>query len=264
MHDHCPFSLSPEVPDRQYPCIMTRENALSFEGLKNARHLGNLQTIDGKTTRNTLIRSDNLTRLTEAGRTTLLESGISLILDVRAPHELQIDAPPFKDHPAVRYLNLPLADDANEAARIASRQARSMTDVYQIMVTHFKPEIGRAMKAIADAPEGKVLVHCHAGKDRTGIVIALALSLVEVPDEVIAADYALTDENMAEIYQEMLDREPDPRRQAMMKAFMVSPPEAMLGLLDHLRSEYGSIAGYLKVCGLTEEDLRRIRGRLVG
>ncbi|GEM48099.1 tyrosine-protein phosphatase [Deinococcus cellulosilyticus] len=243
---------------------MTRENTLNIDGLKNARHLGNLQTLDGKTTRDTLIRSDNLTRLTEAGKTSLLESGISLILDVRAPHELKVDAPPFKDHPAVKYLNLPLADDANEAARMASMQARSMKDVYQVMVTHFKTEIGRAMKAIADAPEGKVLVHCHAGKDRTGIVIALALSLVGVPDEVIAADYALTDENMAEIYQEMLEREPDPRKQAFMKAFMVSPPEAMLGLLDHLRTEYGGTAEYLQACGLTDEDLDRIRGRLVG
>jgi protein tyrosine/serine phosphatase len=109
-----------------------------------------------------------------------------------------------------------------------------------------------------------VVVHCHAGKDRTGIVVALALALVGVPDEEIARDYALSRENLAGLAQEWLDGiTQDPlEREALLRSADPAP-EAMLELLGYLRERYGGAEAYLRSAGMTASDLLALRRRLV-
>lgn len=103
-----------------------------------------------------------------------------------------------------------------------------------------KTGFASAIAAIADAPPGCVVVACHAGEDRTGVVIALALHLLGVSDQVIAEDYAAHgDEHATE--------ESPPRERVSEVGSELQPlqSETILAALDHLRSQYGSIRSYL-------------------
>jgi protein-tyrosine phosphatase len=117
----------------------------------------------------------------------------------------------------------------------------------------------------ARAPEGGVLIHCHAGKDRTGIVVALLLSLVGVPDDAIAADYALSYPNLIPVYDALLDERgvTDPAERARLHASRRSDPETILATLAHVRERHGGPESYLLAAGLTSDDLAALRTRLL-
>ena len=179
---------------------LTTERALAWEGCLNARDLGGLTTVDGRRTRPAaLIRSDTLCRLSPVGRAALIAHGVRTVVDVRFPSEIERDDPahPFRDGPdGVLYLNRPTNvghTAEEEAAMVAGiRAAESRLELNVIDLDANRAGFASIATAIARAPAGGVVVHCHAGKDRTGIAIALVLSLVGVPDETIAADYALS------------------------------------------------------------------------
>ena len=141
-----------------------------------------------------LIRSANLSFLSPQGRAALLRAGISRILDLRNRSERQIDPAPFASRP--EYLNLPLLPYRDRAMNAASATARSNADVYRTYLDHAGNQIASIFGAMHDAPPGLLLVHCHAGKDRTGLVAALAQDLCGLPREQIMAEYAESDEHL--------------------------------------------------------------------
>jgi protein-tyrosine phosphatase len=103
-----------------------------------------------------------------------------------------------------------------------------------------------------------------AGKDRTGLVTALLLHLAGVDDDQIAADYAVSEERLRPYELTLLaEAETDAERERIRR-IAASPPEAMVAVLDELRRRYGSVEGYLRAGGLTDEDLSRLRRRLHG
>jgi protein-tyrosine phosphatase len=120
------------------------------------------------------------------------------------------------------------------------------------------------MAAIAGAPEGGVLVHCAAGKDRTGLISALLLGLVGVPAVTIAADYALTAELLRPRDQEWLEHGPGERAEREALAARFAPTtEVMLEVLDGLDRRHGGVEGYLAAAGVSPADLDRLRDRLL-
>ncbi|MET9317084.1 tyrosine-protein phosphatase [Kribbella sp. NPDC003505] len=106
----------------------------------------------------------------------------------------------------------------------------------RVLVDDFSGRIASAVTAIVEAPPGCVVVHCHAGKDRTGVVVALTLDLLGAPREVIAADY---EASVASRYD-------------------------ILRLLSHLDDRYGGAAAYLLRAGVTAGQLGELRSRLTG
>jgi protein tyrosine/serine phosphatase len=116
---------------------------------------------------------------------------------------------------------------------------------------------------MADAAPGAVLVHCAAGKDRTGLVVALALSVAGADDETIAADYAVTGERLAPFVEKYLATIEDEKQRAFWRGHQGTPMEFMLDVLDHLERTYGGVEPYLRAGGLTDEQLRALRERLV-
>jgi len=139
-------------------------------------------------------------------------------------------------------------------ARLA--RARSFGEDYCLMVDGFPDRIARAISAIANAPEGGVLVHCYAGKDRTGIVVALLLALVGVPKETIVDDYTVSADYLRPLWEEQ-------RRLAIPTVPPGSPPEAMAEMLEHLGQAHGGAEAYLRTAGVTDEEIARLRERLV-
>ena len=243
---------------------MTTDRKLGWDGCPNARDLGGLQTPAGSSIRRgALIRSDNFARLTEAGIAAVEQAGVSLVIDLRSAFELEIEANPFATRDTIDYKHLPLMNDADEAGLELVQQSRDAVQMYEVMLERFKPQIGAILQAIADAPSGAVVVHCHAGKDRTGLVAALSLALAGVSADVIAEDYALSDQYLQALYQEILSNQPNDEARAQLAAVLTSKPESMLGALEYLEHHFGSVEAYLKACGLDDATLERLRSKLL-
>ncbi len=238
---------------------MNDTRRLNWDGCSNTRDLGGLA---GKLRFGALIRSDNLSRLTEAGIAAVEQSGVSTVIDLRSAFELEIEANPFATRDSIDYLHLSLINDADEEGLELVQNARDAVAMYEVMLERFKPQIAAILQAIADAPFGAV-VHCHAGKDRTGLVVALALGLAGVPSNVIAEDYALSDQYLQNLYQEMLANQPDGEARAQLAAQLTSNPESILGALRFVDQHFGSLENYLKACDLNTGTLEKLRSRFL-
>jgi protein-tyrosine phosphatase len=220
-----------------------------------------------------LVRSDNLASLTPAGRGAMLEYGVTTVIDLRAESELngapgppfskfQTTTPVYPRDPEVEavfpvYRNLPLVDD--EIAFVLN-QAPTMPDRYKLMIDRRQTALGTIFNAIAEA-DGPVLFHCFAGKDRTGLVAAMLLSLAGVEPDAIGADYAETDAQLATRYAEWLARAA-PERLEEMRAELRCPPEWMLNTLEHVAQKWGGIESYLEAAGVPPANIDRLSTKL--
>ena len=246
---------------------------LDWEGCFNVRDLGGLPTLDGRRTRwGALVRSDVLCRLTDAGRTALVDHGVRTIIDLRFPDEVahDWDTYPFRDAGAggPGYLNVPFDTGRDpglaEEIRTAYRAAQTRAELNRLDLDRNASGIAAAVAAIADAPDGGVLVHCHGGKDRTGIVVATILSIVGVSDEDIADDYALTALNMEPLIVEWLDSMSDDAvDRERLRALATPAREAMLDTMAHLKAHHRSAEDYVRGAGVTDVQFARLRTRLL-
>jgi protein-tyrosine phosphatase len=237
---------------------------LEWEGCLNARDLGGYATGDGRETRwGAVVRSASLAALTEAGRAALADYGVRAIVDLRLPAELADDPNPFAepgDH-GIAYTNVSFIDPAAAPPEAVS----TLAEDYLQMLDRYRQGVAEAMTAVARAPDGTVLIHCAAGKDRTGLISALLLGLAGVPDETIAADYAMTAELLRHREREWLEGlEPEERaeREAMLARYAPTA-EAMSAVLEGLAERFGGVEHYLLATGLGTDDLDRLRDRLV-
>ncbi|HEV3463817.1 MAG TPA: tyrosine-protein phosphatase [Actinomycetes bacterium] len=237
---------------------------LEWEGCLNARDLGGYETEDGRETRwGTVVRSDSPAALTEAGRAALAGYGVRAIVDLRLPAELADDPNPFAepgDH-GITYTNVSFIDPAAAPPDAVS----TLAEDYLQMLDRYRQGVAEAMAAIARAPEGAVLIHCAAGKDRTGLISALLLGLVDVPADTIAADYAMTAELLRPRERRWLESllpEERAEREAMLARYAPTA-EVMLAVLEGLEERYGGVEPYLRSTGLSQDDLDRLRDRLV-
>jgi protein tyrosine/serine phosphatase len=120
-----------------------------------------------------------------------------------------------------------------------------------------------ALRAIADAP-GAALVHCAAGKDRTGVVVALALSAVGVPREEVVADYVATGERIEQILDRLRSSPTYANDVDNVPAHEHDPrPEIMERFLAHLDAEHGGPVAWLTAQGFTRQDLAHLKAKLL-
>lgn len=245
--------------------------ALEWEGCANVRDLGGLETEDGRRIRaGAIVRADNVRRLTDAGWRALAEHGVSRIVDLRWPGELEQDPPRDLDVEVVNVsvLGETWDDDYGRAldehldgvADVADHYAYSYVDFLERYRTLF----GRAFAAIANAPDGAVVVHCVAGKDRTGLVSALLLRLAGVSREDIGRDYALSGPNLASRRAAWIAAIEDEVRRRREERLGQTPAEAMTRVLERIEADYGDVASYLRAAGLDDAQIDRLRERLLG
>ena len=232
---------------------------MAWPELLNARDLGGLPAKNGYTRFGAVIRSDSLHRLTDVGWTHLAAYGVTTILDIRTRREC--NALPIRVQGAIHYCNVPLLDDAAYAR--VSRRFDLEGDNYIWQLEHRPRQIGTILTAIAHAPSGGVLVHCAAGKDRTGLITALVLTVAEVDRDVIAADYALSAAALLPVMEEHRAGEADLLARDRVQSMYQSPPEAILGLMAELEVRYGDLIEYLRFAGARKEVQERIKARLV-
>ena len=199
----------------------------------------------------------------------MIDYGITTVIDLRSESEVKgSPGPPFSDFqsggPAMTangtvpaYLHLPLIDDAT--APILN-EAPAMPERYVLMLERRQAAFGAVFDAIASA-DGPVLFHCFAGKDRTGLVAALMLSLAGVEPGAIGADYAETDVQLATRYAEWLSKASAERRESMREELRC-PPKWILATLDHVESKWGGVEAYLEAAGLAPSAISRLQSKL--
>ena len=252
--------------------LATPSRVLAWDGCYNVRDLGGLPTRDGRTTGwGCLVRSDIPSRLSETGRQSLVDHGVRTVVDLRYARELEDDwdTYPFRDGArGIRVVHVPFDTGRDHTSlaelRAAYHAARSREELNRLDLDLNGRGIAAAVAAIADAPPGGVLVHCHAGKDRTGIVVALALSAIGVDDDTIADDYAMTAVNLEPLIVEWLDSQSaDPLERDRLRKLAHPAREAMLETLHYVEQRCGSAEQFLLRSGVTPGQLARLRARLL-
>ncbi len=179
-----------------------RDRQLLWDGCANIRDLGGHPTEDGGTTAfGAVVRADSVRRLSESGWAQLTDYGITTIVDLRFQDELEADPPADVPVDVVHVPVLPDPasshwDEITAISEAAPDGAAGTTAVYLEFLERFSDGFAQAVAAVAGAGEGGVLVHCMAGKDRTGLVSALLLRLTGVPVADVAADYAVSERNL--------------------------------------------------------------------
>lgn len=241
------------------------ERSIAFAAVFNFRDLGGLTTTDGRTVRRrTVYRSDTLSRLGADDRDAFTALGIRTVIDLRRPAEVaSMGRVPEWTRVVWRHNHLehPLWDHSTYTAEIGV--ARWLSERYLELAHHGRADIARVIGMLADDENGPTVVHCVAGKDRTGLVVALTLELLGVPEEQIAADYALTERSAPAFTRWVRAAFPDEDHTNPPPFYTYTPAEAMMITLHGLRHRHGSVADYLVGAGLHRDRLDRLRQRLL-
>jgi protein-tyrosine phosphatase len=234
------------------------QRRLRFPELLNARDLGGLPTQDGSHTRaRSLLRADDLAQLTAEGLAALREYAVVTVLDLRWPEEVARHPSPIPlALPQVRYEHVSLLTHTEDEWRLRSRDV--VKELWKcVVLEHARRELKQVLQVIAAAAPGPLLFHCVAGKDRTGLVAALLLTLADVTPAEIARDYAASGDNLREGYLKRYAAA-DPAR--ILEAIRC-PEEGAYNMLEFL-SAAGGVRGYLERLGLLPEEIAALRARL--
>jgi len=233
---------------------------LSWPGCRNVRDVGGLPTTGGGEVRvGALVRADSPHRLTSAGVEAVRGYGVRRVLDLRSVAEAAARPGPFAADPMYRLV--PLIDPAREAERDTAAES-TVALIYRASVVRNAERIVAGLAAIADAPPGGVLVHCASGKDRTGMIVALALRIAGVPDHAIADDYAFSGICLREEHERAMADAADPDERARLADVQSSDPDTILGMLARVDEAFRGVSGYLVDNGMTAKQLDRLRARL--
>ena len=241
------------------------DRRIPFEHVFNARDLGGLPTVDGRTVRRGLVfRADGVQRLAGADLELAADLGIRTVLDLRTLGEVEHGR--FPESVGATWHHVPFLEamwSDRDLVPDAGGAVPFLRDRYLEMLVEGQASIARAVELVAEG--APVLFHCAAGKDRTGVLAAVLLSLLGVSDEDIAADYHLSADGMTafsawvtETYPEALDA-----MSSQPPEFMEAPAEAMLGFLERVTQVHGSIEQLVLGFGVDTEVLVRLRGELL-
>lgn len=243
------------------------ERFVRLEGVHNFRDLGGYPTGDGRTTRwRTIYRADGLYRLTDRDLETVISIGIDTVIDLRTAEEIaERGTFPIDRHP-VDFHHLSVIDrtwDMDDAYSWEGDESSFLRHKYHLMIAEGGERVARALDLMSRDQSGRVVFHCAAGKDRTGILAALLLGGLGVPFDVIAADFALSAEAGVRTREWVIANSPDlaARFDEIPPAFHAAHPESMAGFLTDLVAEHGSLRDFGRTIGVDDAVWRRLETR---
>lgn len=238
-------------------------NRIKLEGAYNVREVGGYSTEDGRFTRpGTLFRADSLHALTLADQKTINELGIRTIIDLRHPSETKRYPNILAQSEFIKYLNIPFYHGWRDLFP-QGQMPRTLAELYTTILDNCHESIWQVLTAVANPANYPLMVHCQVGKDRTGMLIALLLWAANVSEDVIVADYALSNSYLKPIVNEFQQTSANGMTQEHYDQILKSPPEAMRQTLHHLHKKYGSVNNYLRIVGLDDVQLRSLQKILV-
>ena len=216
---------------------------LPLSGIKNARDLGGIPTDSGAVVRPLrLLRTARLHNATDEDRAWLASIGLRTVVDLRQPFEIRAWPDSLGDL-AVQTVNV--------APSLDSEGTGTFFELYLAWLDESGPAFADAVRALARPGALPALVHCTAGKDRTGVLVAMVLDVLGVGEKAIVADYMLSHERLSAdpgdvIYQHTITE------------------DLITGSLAHVRERFGSAEGYLLAHGVSGEELAALRTGLLG
>lgn len=227
----------------------------ALTGAANARDLGGLPAAGGRRTRRgRILRGDFLLTLTEADERLLLrELGLRTVVDLRTEAETERMPGPWVD----REVELVRAALPVDPAFLAHTR-EEMVDLYLSLLGTASRGMAVAVERAIDPAAQPVFIHCAAGKDRTGVLVALLLGLAGVERRVIVADYVLTQERMEAVLTR-LRAEVWRRPRDLPPAMFAAEPETIELFLDALDERYGGAPGWARERGISSARIERFR-----
>ncbi|MBH5334921.1 tyrosine-protein phosphatase [Streptomyces pactum] len=241
---------------------------IPFDRLHNFRDLGGYRTFDGRTVRwSTLYRADSLGKLAEAAaeqdRERFRDLGVRTVIDLRYPWEIDRKGRvPAADGLAYHNLSIEHRPYNQAALPPETDTERYLADRFAEVAEDGVKEIRQALEVIADPGSGTTVFHCASGKDRTGLIAALVLSLVGVAEDDIVADFALTNLATERLVADW--KVANPGRELVWPAFGTAPEGIMRLFLADLAARYGSVPGYVTTALGAGPDLTdALRARLL-
>ena len=243
-----------------------RDRHVGLETCFNFRDLGGYDTVDGRQTRwNAVYRSDSLHRLSGADLESARELGLRTVIDLRATAELERHGR-FAHADDVAFHHLPMIEEGSvHFTPLRPDDPEPVPGVgYVDMATTGRASIAAALRVIGHG-EHPVVFHCAAGKDRTGMVSELLLSSLGVPDQLIGADYHLSERAIRPALAWAEENDPETVTEiARLPAWAFRAREpTVLAFLDMLRDRHGSIETYLFDAGVELATLDALRARLL-
>jgi protein-tyrosine phosphatase len=239
------------------------ERLIALEGAVNFRDLGGYATAAGTRTRwRTLFRADGLGELTESDLAVLRTLGIRTVIDLRSGEELERGRFDVDAHP-VAFHHFPFLDELPDVEEF-DRRPGFLGSQYREFLTDAGGQIRAALEVLAVPDTLPAVFHCTAGKDRTGVLSAIVLSLLGVDEPTVVADYALSGEAMLRLRAKLIVKYPEGRDsiENLDEVFSADPAQ-MEQLLDHLKERYGTVGAYVAGLGVGPSVLDGLRAALL-
>ena len=260
----------------------TEERWVDLDGAANVRDLGGLEVEGGgRTAPGVMLRADNLQGLTERDIERLVgDLGVRVVIDLRTETEVHLEGPgPLVRDGRVDVRHRSLHPEAGERTDVAVEDLivawrqepldghEDESPAVRAYLTYLRDRPDSIVAALRDVAHGygAAVVHCAAGKDRTGVVCAFALATVGVPHAAIVADYVATGDRLAPLlarlrssptYARDVGRRPDEAHRPR--------PETMRRFLEVLDDRHGGARAWLGRHGFGDDDQAALRERLVG
>jgi protein-tyrosine phosphatase len=235
-----------------------------LDGAVNVRELGGLSTVGGRRVRaGMVLRSASLADLTDDDVTTLRGAGLRTVVDLRGGAEVERDGRGPLAGTTVGYRNLPVV--GARSVRLDQAEDIETGSLLAHYVTYLETSadvVVEVVRLLARPEAVPAVVHCAAGKDRTGVVVAVLLDALGVDRAQIVADYAATEANMP-LVRAQLSASATTRELGTVPDWVLTAlPETMEGLLAHLDTQGGTVA-WLLSHGLTDDELAQLRATLL-
>jgi protein-tyrosine phosphatase len=240
--------------------------------------MGGYETSDGRTLAwGKLYRSGVLSQLTAHDLIYLKNLGIQLVCDLRSQEEVEKRSDKLPTHPAPHYCHYP-AQSLERRAQLRGLTAvlfnrakleGLMDEGYnRIMIDDNAALIGNVLKQVADPSQLPIIIHCSAGKDRTAVIMALILSILNVPQDTILADYTLSNVDYEKVKSGIAQEASSLQRFGItvdhLQAVILVKAERLQKMFSHIEQKYGSSEAYLRsTAGLTEAHFAQIKQNLL-
>jgi protein-tyrosine phosphatase len=241
------------------------DRRVTLETCQNFRDMGGYHTTTGRTVAwGRLYRADTLHRLNPADLQTIVDLGIRTVIDLRSHSELDQHGQIQVGDNEIAYHHLSMLDEVagterTEPAPTAEPPA-TLGEAYTRMLGVGTPAIAKAVRLLADPTAVPAVFHCMAGKDRTGILAAVVLGALDVPDDEIVADYVLTEDTREARNAFLAVHDPDylVYLQTLPSYALETKAESMREFLLTTRSAHGSMRAFLAVNGVDGATVDRL------
>ncbi len=246
----------------------------------NFRDVGGQPTADGRRVRQGVVyRSGHLADLSPDDAARLEEIPVRMVIDFRTRLDIDDDGGTGQ-LPSARRVHLPMGDPATGddlrallssgdrealARHLGDGQAEAMMiRAARALVLQQREGYAGMLRYLAGPDATPAIVHCSAGKDRTGWAASLLLLIAGVAEEAVLAHYTESDEHRAEENERMLRRVPPDVDPEWIRPFLECRPAYARASLEAVTDEWGDVDTYVRVgLGVSGEDLDRLRERLV-